>query len=114
MSAFLTGSLGASADNDLLSMVRDLGRMKRIHFAHCRNVKRTGPRAFHEVAHPTNGGDVDMRGVLEALKDTGFDGPMRSDHGRMIWDERGRPGYGLYDRALGATYLQGLWEGLSS
>jgi len=28
----------------------------------------------------------------------------------MIWDERGRPGYGLYDRALGAMYLAGLWE----
>jgi mannonate dehydratase len=31
----------------------------------------------------------------------------------MIWGERGRPGYGLYDRALGATYLEGLWEGLA-
>jgi mannonate dehydratase len=31
----------------------------------------------------------------------------------MIWGERGRPGYGLYDRALGATYLQGLWEGIA-
>ena len=29
----------------------------------------------------------------------------------MIWGEQGRPGYGLYDRALGAMYLQGLWEG---
>ncbi len=34
------------------------------------------------------------------------------DHGRMIWDEKGRPGYGLYDRALGAMYLSGLWEGI--
>ncbi|MGH7471416.1 MAG: mannonate dehydratase [Longimicrobiales bacterium] len=25
----------------------------------------------------------------------------------------GRPGYGLYDRALGATCLQGLWEAIS-
>ena len=24
------------------------------------------------------------------------------------------PGYGLYDRALGAAYLQGLWEGLTN
>ena len=38
---------------------------------------------------------------------------MRPDHGRMIWGETGRPGYGLYDRALGATYLQGLWEGIA-
>ena len=29
---------------------------------------------------------------------------------RMIWGETGRAGYGLYDRALGATYLNGLFE----
>jgi mannonate dehydratase len=39
---------------------------------------------------------------------------MRPDHGRMIWGEDGRPGYGLYDRALGAMYLQGLWEGVAT
>jgi mannonate dehydratase len=39
-----------------------------------------------------------------------FAGPMRPDHGRMIWGGEGRPGYGLYDRALGATYPQGLRE----
>ena len=33
-------------------------------------------------------------------------------HGRMIWDEQGRPGYGLYDRALGAAYINGLWEAI--
>lgn len=32
--------------------------------------------------------------------------------GKMIWGEKGRPGYGLYDRALGATYLNGLWEAI--
>jgi len=53
-----------------------------------------------------------MGAVLRALRDTGFAGPMRPDHGRMIWGEKGRPGYGLFDRALGAMYLQGLWEGL--
>ena len=30
----------------------------------------------------------------------------------MIWGETGKPGYGLYDRALGAMYIQGLWEGV--
>jgi mannonate dehydratase len=30
----------------------------------------------------------------------------------MIWGETGVPGYGLYDRALGIMYLQGLWEGI--
>jgi len=28
----------------------------------------------------------------------------------MIWGETGKPGYGLYDRALGAVYLNGLRE----
>jgi mannonate dehydratase len=111
---FCTGSLGASPENHLPSMARYFGGMKRIHFAHCRNVRRTGVHAFHEVPHPSDYGDVNMLEVLRALHDTGFDGPMRPDHGRMIWNETGRPGYGLYDRALGATYLYGMWEGLSS
>ena len=110
---FCTGSLGALPDNDLPGMVRHFGDMGRIHFAHCRNVRVTGERRFHETPHPSAFGGVDLRAVLRALRDTGFTGPMRPDHGRMIWGERGRPGYGLYDRALGAMYLQGLWEGLT-
>lgn len=109
---FCTGSLGSSGANDLPSMVDEFSRAGRIHFMHCRNVKRTGAHDFSEVPHPSRFGDVDMRGVLAALKRNGYTGPMRPDHGRMIWDEAGRPGYGLYDRALGATYLQGLWEGI--
>ena len=30
----------------------------------------------------------------------------------MIWNEVGRPGYGLYVRALGVAYLNGLWEAI--
>ncbi|HEY0241255.1 MAG TPA: mannonate dehydratase [Gemmatimonadaceae bacterium] len=111
---FCTGSLGASSANDLPSMARRFGSAGRIHFAHCRNVRRTGKRRFNESPHPTEYGDVNMLEVLRSLADTGFDGPMRPDHGRMIWGETGRPGYGLYDRALGATYLYGLWEALTS
>jgi mannonate dehydratase len=107
---FCTGSLGVLATNHLPTMVRQL--RDRIHFVHCRNVRSTGPRSFRETEHPSAFGDVDMFRVLEALHKAGFAGPMRPDHGRMIWGEVGRPGYGLYDRALGATYLQGLWEGI--
>jgi mannonate dehydratase len=110
---FCAGSLAASPENDLASIVRRLGAKGRIHFAHCRNIKRTGFRAFRETAHPSEHGDVDMRAVLAALHETGFTGPIRSDHGRMIWGESGRPGYGLHDRALGAMYLHGLWEGIA-
>ena len=110
---FCTGSLGAEASNDLPAIARRFGAMGRIHFAHCRNIRRTGPRSFNEVPHPSEFGDVDMLGVLRALRDTAFDGPMRPDHGRMIWGEHGRPGYGLYDRALGAVYLHGAWSALT-
>jgi mannonate dehydratase len=110
---FCTGSLGVRTDNDIVAMAARFAGMKRIHFAHCRNVRITGPKRFEEVPHPSRFGDVDMAGVLGALRDGGFAGPMRPDHGRMIWGERGRPGYGLHDRALGAVYLQGLWEGLA-
>jgi mannonate dehydratase len=105
---FCTGSLGANPENDLPAMIRRVG--SRINFAHCRNVLVTGPRRFHEVPHPSAHGSVDMFEVLRALHEVGFSGPMRPDHGRMIWGETGRAGYGLFDRALGATYLQGIWE----
>ncbi len=107
-----TGSLGANPANDLPAIVREIGGAGRIHFAHSRNVRVTGDRQFHETEHPSRFGSVPMREVMRAYRDVGFAGPMRPDHGRMIWGETGRAGYGLYDRALGAMYLQGLWEGL--
>ena len=107
-----TGSLGAAPGNDLPAIARRLGARGRIHFVHLRNVKVTGDRQFHECPHPSAFGNVNLPDVVDALCDAGFDGPIRPDHGRLIWGEAGRPGYGLYDRALGAMYLQGLWEGL--
>lgn len=105
---FCTGSLGASVDNDLPAMIRRFG--DRIHFAHLRNIKHTGTRQFEEVGHPTCCGSLDMYEIVKALVESGFDGYVRPDHGRMIWGEKGRYGYGLYDRALGATYIAGLFE----
>jgi len=53
-----------------------------------------------------------MYEIMKAFYDIGFDGIMRPDHGRAIWDETSMPGYGLYDRALGVAYLNGLWEAI--
>lgn len=104
---FCTGSLGASSKNDLPAMIREFG--DRIYFAHLRNVKVVDNR-FNETAHESNTGSLDMYEIVKALQDVGFDGYIRPDHGRMIWGEVARPGYGLYDRALGVAYLNGLWE----
>ncbi len=105
-----SGSLGASPDNDIADMVHAFA--DRIHFAHIRNIKITGDRCFEEAGHKTECGSLDIFGIIKAYHDEGFDGYIRPDHGRMIWGEKGRPGYGLYDRALGAVYINGIWEAL--
>lgn len=107
---FCTGSYGTNLENDLPDMIRCLEG--RIHFAHIRNLKFHSPTNFEESAHLSSDGTFDMHAIMRALYDIGFDGPIRPDHGRMIWDEVAMPGYGLYDRALGACYLQGLWEAI--
>ena len=48
--------------------------------------------------------------IVKNLVDNGFDGYVRPDHGRNIFGEDQKPGYGLYDRALGACYINGLFE----
>lgn len=108
--AFCSGSYGTNPKNDLPDMIRSL--KGRIHFAHVRNLKFNSDRDFEEAAHLSSDGSFDMYEIMKALYDIGFDGPIRPDHGRMIWDEVAMPGYGLYDRALGATYLNGLWEAI--
>jgi len=106
------GSLGANPANDLPAILRELCARGKVHFVHARNVKHTGYRQFHESSHLSSDGSTDMFAIVKALHDSGFDGYIRPDHGRDIWGERGRPGYGLYDRALGIAYLNGLWEAL--
>ncbi|MEW9677324.1 mannonate dehydratase [Lentibacillus sp. L22] len=108
-----TGSLGENPNNDLPSIIHYFGDRNKIAFAHCRNIKFTDKESFHEVAHLSSMGSLDMYEIMKALYDVGFDGYMRPDHGRMIWGENGRPGYGLYDRALGIAYLNGLWEAVA-
>lgn len=107
---FCSGSYGTNLKNDLPDMIRSL--KGRIRFAHVRNLKFNTHDDFEEAAHLSSDGSFDMYEIMKALYDIGFDGPIRPDHGRMIWDEVAIPGYGLYDRALGAAYLNGLWEAI--
>jgi len=105
-----TGSLGSNPNNDIPDMIRTF--KGRIHFGHVRNVKHIAPGKFDEAAHLSSDGSLDMYEIMKAFYDIGMTGPIRPDHGRMIWGEKAMPGYGLYDRALGATYLNGLWEAI--
>ena len=107
-----TGSLGSSPKNDVVRIARELAAMGRVHFVHARNVLLRTDGGFEESGHWSGAGSLDMAAILRALYEEGFDGYIRPDHGRMIWGESGRPGYGLFDRALGAVYLNGLWEAI--
>ena len=107
-----TGSLGCSVQNDVVHMAARYAAVGRIHFVHARNVAVL-ENGFEERAHLSKCGSLDMYAILNALYKNGFNGYIRPDHGRMIWGETGRAGYGLYDRALGAAYLNGLWEAIS-
>jgi mannonate dehydratase len=108
--ALCTGSLGTNPANDIPDLIYAL--KGRIHCAHVRNLRHNGPGNFEECAHLSADGSMDMFAIMKALYDIGFDGPIRPDHGRAIWGETAMPGYGLYDRALGVCYLNGLWEGI--
>jgi mannonate dehydratase len=110
---FCTGSLGSAPYNDIVKMVDKYSAMGRIHFMHIRNVKLLEDGSFEESAHYSPCGSLDIVEIVKALYKNRYDGYVRPDHGRMIWGEMGRPGYGLYDRALGAMYLMGIWETLS-
>lgn len=107
-----SGSLGSNPSNDIINMVKEFA--DRIPFAHVRNVKVYENGDFIETSHRGQDGTVDIVGIMKAYYESGFKGYIRPDHGRHIWDEKCRPGYGLYDRALGIMYLLGIWDSLES
>ena len=105
-----SGSLGVSKQNNIPLLVREFGN--RIHFAHVRNVKLFDNGDFIETSHRSCDGSIDICEVMQAYYDINFKGYIRPDHGRHLWNEDSycRPGYGLYDRALGSMYLWGIWD----
>ena len=108
-----SGSLGSNPENDVPGIFRRFGERGRIAAAHVRNVRYLGDKHFQEAAHLSSDGNLDMHAIMRAIHDTCPDVYVRPDHGRMIWGESGRPGYPLYDRALGLVYLNGLYEAIS-
>lgn len=107
------GSLGCAASNDVVKIMDKFSKQGRIHFVHLRNIKIHADGSFNESGHLSKDGSLDFTKVIEVLVKNDYDGYARPDHGRFIWGETGKPGYGLYDRALGLTYINGIYEALT-
>ncbi len=106
-----SGSLNANPNNNVAEIVRK--HCDRIAFAHIRNVKHFENGDFSETSHRDCDGDTGILDIVKAYHDGGFEGYIRPDHGRHLWGEKAgnvRPGYGLYDRALGIMYILGIWD----
>ena len=109
--ALCSGSLNADPRNRVAPIVRK--HCDRIAFAHIRNVKHFPSGDFSEVSHRDCDGDTGIIEILQAYHECGFEGYIRPDHGRHLWNEGPgtvRPGYGLYDRAMGIMYMLGVWD----
>ena len=106
-----SGSLNADPNNDVPSIVKK--HVDRIAFAHIRNVKHFDNGDFSEASHRDCDGETGILEILKAYHECGYEGYIRPDHGRHLWNEgpgNVRPGYGLYDRALGIMYMLGAWD----
>ncbi|ARP42890.1 MULTISPECIES: mannonate dehydratase [Geobacillus] len=109
-----SGSLGANPDNDIPDIFRYFLRMGRVPFVHVRNIEIHTNGDFEETSHRSCDGSLNICEIVKVLHESDFQGYIRPDHGRMIWGEQARPGYGLYDRALGIMYLLGIWDSLEN
>ena len=106
-----SGSLNANPKNNVADIVRK--HCDRIAFAHIRNIHHFPNGDFSEAAHRDCCGETGIIEILRAYHDCGFEGYIRPDHGRQLWEEGPgscRPGYGKYDRALGIQYMLGVWD----
>lgn len=97
-------------NEDVLSLIHEFGEKKKIFFVHIRDVMGT-PKNFRETFH--DNGPTDMYKMMNAYKETGFDGPLRSDHVPTMYGESNEhAGYEMKGNLFGVGYIKGLIDAL--
>jgi mannonate dehydratase len=95
---------------DIPQTIRRLG--PHIRYVHFRDVRGTA-QAFAETFH--DNGPTDMAAALRALREVGFNGPIRPDHvPQLAGEDDGEPGYTMLGRLFAYGYIRGLIHGTNS
>ncbi|AQG79188.1 mannonate dehydratase [Spirosoma montaniterrae] len=82
----------------------------RIRFVHIRDVAGTREN-FRETFH--DNGPTDMAAMLRCYRDSGFNGPIRSDHvPTMAGEDNTHAGYGMLGNLFGIGYIRGLMDAI--
>ena len=89
---------------DIPRAIRRLG--KHIQYVHFRDARGTA-EDFVETFH--DNGPTDMAEAIRALRENGFNGPLRPDHvPQLVGEENGEPGYTMLGRLFAFGYIRGL------
>ena len=79
-------------------------------FAHMRDVEPF-EGGFRETFH--DNGPTDMPEILRLYRENGIDCLIRPDHApTMAGEDNSSPGYAIWGRLLGASYLKGILDAL--
>jgi mannonate dehydratase len=96
----------AEAGNDLPALIRRWSG--RIGFVHVRDICGTWDDFLETFP---DDGQSDLLAAFEALADTGYTGPARSDHAPLlVCDQTDNDGYAMSGHILALGYMRGLAE----
>ncbi len=100
----------ASMGEDIPSIIRYFGNLKKIFLVHFRDVKGT-PEHFEETFN--DDGQTNMAEAIKTYMEIGYGGYGRIDHvPTMAGEENGKPGYQTLGMLFAAGYIKGLYEGV--
>ena len=93
---------------DIEATAREFCEQGKVFFVHFRDIEGRADH-FHETFH--DNGPTDMARMLRVYYESGFDGPIRSDHAPTIEGESEKSrGYGIVGKVIAIGYMKGLMD----
>jgi mannonate dehydratase len=106
---FCQGTYVSMGEN-VPALICEFGSAGKIHFLHLRDVAGTSEN-FAETFH--DNGPTDMPGMLKLYHESGFTGPLRSDHvPTLAGEDNLQAGYEMKGNLFGIGYIRGMMDAL--